>query len=253
MNLYRLTLTTILTRKTFAVFAVLFLVLPLALPLLTPWEAKPQLIEPARAQTVWSMLWLLALGWMFYQAAAIGDRWASHGILEYLKTLGAGKFSQMLQIWLSCLTFLAGFLALVLSISLLFAMPGNSQEARMWVAMNLQYAWFFLLVVAPLTALAAALGTRFNAVVAYMVTAGLAIYGLFGIGYLDFFLSKTGHPFFDLLYIASPHYHLADLTERLIFKLGAVEVSSFWNITLYLAGLGLFTVAAAYALFRERK
>ena len=253
MNLYRLTLTTILTRKTFLVFAVLFVVLPLALPFLTPWESKPQLIEPARAQTVWGMLWLLALGWLFYQAAAIGDRWASSGVLEYLKTLGAGKFSQMLQIWLSCLTFFAGFLALVLAVSLLFAMPGDSAEAKMWVATNLQYAWFFLLVVAPLTALATALGTRFNAAVAYIVTAGLAIYGLFGVGYLDFFLSRTGSPFFDLLFIVSPHYHLADLTGRLIFKLGAVETSAFWNISLYLLGLGLLTVAVAFALFRERK
>lgn len=253
MNLYRLTFTTILTRKTFLVFAVLFLVLPLALPFLTPWEAKPQLIEPARAQTVWSMLWLLALGWLFYQAASIGDRWASHGVLEYLKTLGAGKFTQMLQIWLSCLTFFAGFLALALAISLLFAMPGDADEARMWVATNLQYAWLFLLVVAPLTALAAALGTRFNAAVAYVVTAVLALYGLYGIGYLDFFLSRTGNPFFDLIFVVSPHYHLADLTGRLIFKLGAIETGAFWNITLYLLGIGFLTVSAAFALFRERK
>ena len=82
MNLYKLTLATIVTRKTFVIFAVLFLLLPLLMPLLTPWEEKPQLLEPARAQTAWSMLWLPALGWLFYQGASFGDKWASRGVLE---------------------------------------------------------------------------------------------------------------------------------------------------------------------------
>ncbi len=92
-----------------------------------------------------------------------------------------------------------------------------------------------------------------NATAAYVITAGVAIYGLFGIGYLDFFLSQTGSPFFDLLFIISPHYHLSDLTSRLVFKLGEIEAGSFINISLYLLGLGLLTSAAACSLFREKK
>ncbi|MCB1234525.1 MAG: hypothetical protein KDM91_05595 [Verrucomicrobiae bacterium] len=253
MNLYKLTLTTIVTRKTFAIFLVLFALLPVFLPLMTPWEEKPQLIEPARAQTAWSMLWLLALGWLFYQAASFGDKWASQGVLEYLKTLGTGRLSQIGQIWLSVLTLFAGFLALVVAICLIFAMPGDRVEAKMWVTTNLQYAWLFLLVVAPLTMLAVALGTRINATAAYVITTCVALYGLFGIGYLDFFLSQTGSPLFDFLYVVSPHYHLADLTNRLVFKLGSLAGGAFWNITAYLFGLALLMAAASCLLFREKK
>lgn len=253
MNLYKLTLTTIVTRKTFAIFAVLFLVLPLLLPLITPWEEKPQLIEPARAQTAWGMLWLLALGWLFYQGASFGDRWASRGVLEYLKTLGMGRLSQLIQIWLSCLTPFVGFILGVVAICLLFAMPSNPEEAKMWVAANLQYALLHLLVVGPLALVAIALGTRLNATAAYVITGALAIYGLFGIGYLDFFLSQSGQPFLDFLYLISPHFHLADLTNRLVFKLGALDAASFTNSVLYLAGLGLVLTGIACVLYREKK
>ena len=253
MNLYKLTLTTILTRKTFVIFAVLFLVLPIVLPLITPWEEKPQLLEPARAQTAWGMLWILALGWLFFQAASFGDRWSSRGVLEYVKTLGMSRLSQLMQIWLSCMTPFLGFVVAVVAICLVFAMPSNAEEAKMWIATNLQYAWLFLLVVGPMALIAIALGTRLNATAAYVITGAFALYGLFGIGYLDFFLSQSGQPLFNFLYIVSPHFHLADLTGRLVFKLGALDSQSFLNSSLYLAGLGLLLTGAACALYREKK
>lgn len=253
MNLYKLTLTTIVTRKTFVIFAVLFLVLPLVLPLVTPFEEKPQLLEPARAQTAWSMLWLLALGWLFFQGASFGDKWASRGVLEYVKTLGTSRLSQLMQIWLSCMTPFAGFVAAVVAISVLFALPGDPKEAKMWVATNFQYAWLFLLVVAPLVLVAIALGTRINATAAYVITGLAAFYGLFGVGYLDFFLSQSDQPFFDFLYLISPHYHLADLTNRLVFKLGALETGAFLWSSAYLIGLGLVLTGFSCVLYREKK
>lgn len=253
MNLYKLTLTTIVTRKTFLIFAVLFLVLPLLLPMITPWEEKPQLLEPARAQTAWGMLWLLALGWLFYQAASFGDRWASRGVLEYVKTLGTGRISQLMQIWLSCMTPFSGFLIGVVAISLLFAMPGDPAEAKIWVAMNFQYAFLFFLVIAPLSLLAISLGTRLNATAAYVLTGVIAIYGLFGVGYLDFFLSQSGQPILNFLYVISPHYHLADLTNRLVFKLGALDTKTFLQYAVYLAGFGMIMTGVACSLYREKK
>ncbi len=56
MELYRLTLISILNRKTFAIFAILLVALPFALPYMTPWESKPSLLEPARAQMAWILL-----------------------------------------------------------------------------------------------------------------------------------------------------------------------------------------------------
>ena len=68
-----------------------------------------------------------------------------------------------------------------------------------------------------------------------------------------FFLSQTGSPFFDMLFIISPHYHLSDLTSRLVYKLGEINAASFINISIYLLGLGLLTTAIACSLFREKK
>lgn len=253
MELYKLTLASILTRKTFAIFAALLVALPFVLPLMTPWESKPSLLEPARAQTAWTLLWTAAIGWLLFQGATIGDRWASHGILEYFKTLGVPRWRQLSQLWLSCFTVFGGMLVIAFVISTFTAMPGDATEARHWVVTNLQYTLLFLLVVAPLLALSISLGTRFNGAAAYAVTIGLALYGLFGIGYLEVFLADNNNPILNLLYLVSPHYHLADLTSRLVFKLGAIEWAELGRIATYLGGLALVTVGLSYQFYREGK
>jgi hypothetical protein len=253
MELYRLTLVSILNRKTFAIFAAMILALPFVLPVMTPWESKPSLLEPARAQMAWMLLWTAAIGWLLFQGATIGDRWAAHGILEYFKTLGVSRGRQLLQLWLSCFTVFAGMGLAAFAISTFTAMPGDPTEARHWVVTNLQYALLFLLVVGPLLALAISLGTRFNGAAAYAVTVGLVLYGLFGIGYLEIFLADNDNPFLNLVYLLSPHYHLADLTSRLVFKLGAVPLAEIGRIGAYLGGLGLVTLGLSYHCYREGK
>lgn len=253
MELYKLTLASILSRKTFAIFAFLILTLPFALPMMTPWESKPSLLEPARAQMAWMLLWTAAIGWLLFQGATIGDRWASHGILEYFKTLGVSRWRQMGQLWLSCFTVFAGMMVITFIISTFTAMPGDAVEARHWLVTNLQYVLLFLLVIAPLLALSIALGTRFNGAAAYAVTIGIALYGLFGIGYLEVFLADNDNPVLNVLYLVSPHYHLSDLTSRLVFKLGAIEAAELGRIAAYLGGLALLTVGVSYQFFREGK
>lgn len=253
MELYKLTLVSILTRKTFAIFAILLLALPFVLPVMTPWESKPSLLEPARAQMSWMLLWAAAIGWLLFQGATIGDRWSSHGILEYFKTLGFSKRRQMMQMWLSCFTVFGGMILITFVISTFTAMPGDALEARHWLITNLQYLLLFILVVAPLLILSISLGTRFNGAAAYAITIGLALYGLFGIGYLEVFLADNKNVFLNLLYLVSPHYHLSDLTSRLVFKLGAVPWSELGRIATYLGGIALVTVGLSYQLYREGK
>lgn len=253
MEALRLSITTIIARKTVFIWIALLLVGSLVFPLLIPWEEKPSLLEPARAQTAWSLAWLFILGWGLYQAATFGDQWASKGLLEYFRSMGVSRFGRLLQLWAGCLAFCLAFLAIALLVSLATAMPHSRSEAGMWILTNLQYAWLFALAMSPLVMLAIALGTRLNATAAYCITAGLAIYGLFAIAYLDFFLSQSGNPFFDLVFLLSPHYHLADLTDRLVFKMGALDAATFVQTTLYLAGLGSVTTAASCLLYRECK
>ncbi len=253
MELYRLTLASILSRKTFAIFAVMLIALPFVLPHMTPTETKPSLLEPARAQAAWVILWISAISWLLFQGATIGDRWASHGVLQYFKALGVPRWKQMAQIWLSCFTVFAGMVLITFVISTLTAMPGDASEARHWTLTNLQYVLLFLLVVAPLLILAISLGTRFNGAAAYAVTIGLAIYGLFGIGYLEVFLADNTNPVLNLLYLLSPHYHLADLTSRLVFKLGAVPGGEMLRIAAYLGGIGLILTGFSFHFYREAK
>ena len=170
MGLYKLTLASLLARKTFVIFAFILLVFPFALPLMTPWETKPSLLEPARAQAAWVLLWVTALGWLLFQGATIGDRWSSDGILEYFKAVGLKKHQQIAQIWLACFTVFSGLAVITFTISTFTAMPSNPIEAQHWVTTNLQYLSLFLLVVAPLLGLAIALGTRINGAAAYAVS-----------------------------------------------------------------------------------
>ncbi|HRQ88349.1 MAG TPA: hypothetical protein PLA50_06100 [Bacteroidia bacterium] len=253
MELYRLTLASILTRKTFAIFAALLLALPFVLPYMTPWESKPSLLEPARAQAAWVLLWLSAVGWLLFQGATIGDRCASQGLLEYFKTLGVSRWRQLGQLWLSCFTVFGGMMFITFAISTFTAMPGDPEEAHQWLVTNVQYLLLFFLVVAPLLVLSISLGTRFNGAAAYAVTIGLALYGLFGIGYLEVFLADNDNPLLNLIYLVSPHYHLSDLTSRLVFKLGAVPWPETARISAYLGGLALVTVGLAFQLYREGK
>ncbi len=253
MELFKLTLASIITRKTFVIFGVLLLALPFVLPLMTPWESKPSLLEPARAQAAWSLLWMAALSWLLFQGATIGDRWSSHGILEYFKTLGVSKRKQMGQLWLSCFTVFAGFALITFVISTFTALPGDPIEARHWIITNLQYLLLFLLVVSPLLVLAISLGTRLNGAAAYAITISLALYGLFGIGQLEVFLADNKHTVLNVLYVISPHYHLSDLTSRLVFKLGAIPMAQMGQISAYLGGLAIITVGISYPLYREGK
>lgn len=253
MELYKLTLVSILNRKTFAIFGVLLIVLPFVLPFMTPWESKPSLLEPARAQAAWVLLWVCAFAWLFFQAAMIGDKWSSFGLLEYFKTTGVPRWKQMTQIWLSCATVFSVFCLAAFAISTFTAMPGDPVEARHWLATNVQYLLLFLLVVCPLSLLAIALGTRLNGAAAYAITVGLALYGMFGIGWLETFLVDNENFLLNGIYILSPHYHVADLTSRLVFKLGALEWSDLASMAIYLGGVGLVASGLAFQLFRVVK
>ena len=106
----------------------------------------------------------------------------------------------------------------------------------MWWTFNLQYASLFLLVTAPLLALATALASRFGGITGFTVTLLIAIYGLYGVGYIEHMLKLEENPILRGLWVYSPHYSFADLTQRLLFKRAPCR-RAFWNMTLYFAGI----------------
>ncbi|GAA5484414.1 hypothetical protein [Haloferula sargassicola] len=252
MRLFKLTLTTIFRRKSWVICAFLVIVAPFILPQLSSGTENPTLIKPALAQAAWVMAWLCAAFWGYFAAAQTGEKLARTGLGEYFQTLGVSATRQLLETWLAIFTYVAplGFAAAVVSI--LAASPGDPTERSMWMATNFQYAVLFAAVVAPLIALAIACASRFGAITGFLVSSGLSFYGLYGVGYVKQLVSVENNAILQWLWSASPHYHFADPTERLRYKLGAIEWSQFPLLLGYFAGIALLYLAISRLVFRVR-
>ncbi|MFT3992164.1 MAG: hypothetical protein QM680_12220 [Luteolibacter sp.] len=237
MRLYQLTLATIFRRKAWAICAFAVGVLPFALPWISSATEKPILVQPARIQAAWALLWVSALVWGLFTAAKQGEDNAKSGIGEYFQTTGLSPTRQLLEIWLAVISFIIPLALLTAIVCLTGAMPANPAEKGAWWLLNAQYVALFLLAVCPLVALAIALSSRFGSIAGFVITAGLALYGLYGVGYLDNMLKLEANPFLQGIWLYSPHYHLADLTQRLYFKSGALTSSVFWQAALYFTGI----------------
>lgn len=237
MRLYRLTLATILQRKAWAICALAVLALPFALPAISSASEKPILIQPARIQAAWATLWICTLVWGLFTASRQGESNARSGVGEYFLTTGVTATSQLFQIWLAIFTFIAPLALLTAAICQFAATPSDPAERAMWWTLNAQYFALFLLVIAPLLALATAIASRFGGIAGFAFTLGLALYGLYGVGYLDNMLKLEENPVLQGIWLYSPHYRFADLTQRLYFKTGALSSQAFWQMTLYFAGI----------------
>ena len=130
-------------------------------------------------------------------------------------------------------------------------MPQLEAEAKMWVTTNLQFALLFITAVAPLALLCIALGSRFGSLVGYVVPLTLCLYGLYGVNYVGMMIRLPGdNVLLEWLYAVSPHYHLADLTPRLVFKMGSLPGESFGTLLTYFVGVTIVLIACSSTLFR---
>ncbi len=252
MQLYRLTFSTILQRKVWLIALLCAGLLPMILPYLTPYESNSTLIQPARAQAAWVSLWVITMLWVFFQAARFGDDNARSGLGSYFLSAGVSSIRQLFQIWAACLSFLLPLVAVAVAVCWFGAMPGDPDQAKDWMLLNAQYAGVFLLVTAPLAMLGIALGSRVGGTVGYLVPLSLLVFGLYGVDYVAMVADSKESAFLDWLYVLSPHYHLADLTERFVFKLGSMVGSEYALNAAYLAGIGLVWVAIASLTFRSK-
>lgn len=252
MPLFRLTLMTIFRRKAWAVCAFLVLVMPFLLPKLSSGTENPGLLKPALAQAAWGMTWLSTVFWGFFAAAKAGDRLSRSGIGEYFHSSGISATRQLLEVWSALMVYIAPLGLAAALVCIFAASPAAPDERSMWITTNFQYALLFVLVVAPLIALAVAMASRFGGLTGFIIPAGLTFYGLYGVGYMKLLLSVEGNPLLSWLWSASPHYHFADPTERLRYKLGAIEWSQFPLLIAYFGGISLLYIAVSRLLFRVK-
>jgi hypothetical protein len=252
MRLFRLTFATIFQRKAWAICAFAVIALPFALPMISSATEKPILVQPARIQAAWGTLWFCALVWGLFTAAREGESNAKTGVGEYFQTTGVSATRQLFEIWLAVFCFIAPLALITAAICQFAAAPKNPIEHAMWGTLNLQYASLFLLVIAPLLALATAIASRFGGITGFTVTLLITLYGLYGVGYLESMLKVEANPILHGIWTYSPHYNFADLTQRLLFKSGALPGAAFANMMLYFAGILAVYVGLSRLCFRTK-
>lgn len=252
MRLFKLTLSTIFRRKSWAICALLVLVFPFVLPYLSSSTENPVLFKPALAQAAWSLAWLCAIFWGLFAASTLGEKNARSGTGEYFQSTGISPGRQLVEIWAAVSIFVAPLGLGAALVCILAASPALADERSMWIATNLQYSILFALVVLPLIALACSIASRFGGLTGFILSAGLCSYGLYGVGYMKMLLDLGSNPIAKWLWTVSPHYHLADPTERLRYKLGAIEWGQFPLLLAYFAGILLLYVAISRMIFRTK-
>lgn len=252
MRLFRLTLATIFQRKAWAICAFSVIALPFVLPLISSATEKPLLVQPARILAAWNTLWICSFVWGLFTAAREGETNAKSGLGEYFLTTGISATRQLFEIWLAVFCFIAPLAVITALICQFTAAPADPAEHSMWWVLNAQYAALFLLVIAPLLALATALASRFGGITGFSVTFLITLYGLYGVGYLDQMLKLEANPVLRSLWMASPHYSFADLTQRLYYKTGALPTGAFWTMAAYFAGILAVYVGVSRLCFRTK-
>lgn len=252
MRLFRLTLATIFQRKAWVICAFAVIVMPFVLPAISSASEKPLLVQPARILAAWNTLWICSLVWGLFTAAREGESNARSGIGEYFLTTGVSGTRQLFQIWLAVFCFVAPLTVITALICQFTATPADPAERSMWWILNGQYAALFLLVIAPLLALATALASRFGGITGFCVTFLITLYGLYGVGYLDNMLKIEENPVLQSFLLFSPQYRFADLTQRLYFKSGALPTAAFWTMIVYFTGILAVYAGLSRVCFRTK-
>lgn len=252
MRLFRLTIATIFQRKAWIICLFAVGVMPFILPYLSTATEKPHLMQPARIQAAWAALWGCTLVWGLFTAAKEGEANARSGIGEYFLTTGLSPMRQLLAIWFAISCFIIPLVLATAAVTQFGAMPAAAEERSMWWIMNGQYSVLFLVVTLPLIAFAVALASRFGSVAAFAISVTLALYGLYGVGYLDNMLKLEENTILQSLWLFSPQYRFADLTQRLYFKSGSLQVPAFFAMLGYFTSIAVILLSLSSMLFRVK-
>jgi len=252
MRLFRLTVSTIFRRKAWAVCAFAVIALPFVLPMISMASERPAAIMMARIQASWATVLVTTLMWGLFSAARQGESNSRSGLGEYFLTTGVSSTRQWFEIWLAVMTFIVPITMIGTSICLFFAMPGDPAEHAMWWTTNLQFLFLFLLAMGPLLGLSVALASRFGGIAGFALTLGLAVYGLYGVAYLDNMLRLEPNAILSGIWKFSPQYRWADLTQRLYFKQGPIASQQFWELVAYFAGIFAVYTGISRLCFRTK-
>ena len=120
------------------------------------------------------------------------------------------------------------------------------------MALLAQYGALMVVSGVPLCLFGVALGTRVGEVVAYLIPVFLLFVGLIAASWVAPLLAGSERTLFRSAWLILPHYHLADLTARLVFKMGALELRAFRDSLAYLSLQGISLTLIGRCLLRTR-
>lgn len=252
MDIFRLFLATIIQRKVWVVWLVIIAVGAVVIPLMTPYEQDVTLIEPERARTVWMLFWIASLTWLLFQGANLGASLRLQGLGDYFASQGISPTRQMLQCWLAVMVFSTSLCLMASGISVFWASPSDANEAKLWLYLNLQYFALSQLTIGSLLMISIGFATRLGSAPSFLIALATGLYGLYGVGYLKQFTLNESNALLDILWTVSPHLHLSNLTNRMMYKLGALNATDFTTIACYLGGILLVFFAVSNVAFSPR-
>jgi hypothetical protein len=173
-------------------------------------------------------------------------------LLEFQRARGISPVSIWTQIGASVIIWMVAVILITCVICLTVCLPKNPEEAWLWLGLVLQYATLYTLVAVPLVLLGVALGTCAGEVIAFLIPAFLLFTGLVAASWMEPMLTGSSSVVHRLAWLALPHYHLADLTPRLVFKMGPLAQGDFLGSATCLALQGVAITLTGLCMFRTR-
>lgn len=253
LQIFRLYFVTAIYQKVGLLVLVLAAVFPFVLPEVTNYHINEVVLEPARAQVAWQFGWLAVVSWLLFHSAQVGGEYARSGMGIYFSSSGASRGGQLSSLWGGAMCF--GFLLCLIPavITMGWARPGDSEEAKHWVVLIVQQFSLMAMVVSSLVWLAIAAGSRFGATIGYLVALGVGLWGFYGVKALEMLVLSKDSPLVDWLYVVSPHTFLADLTHRFVHKQGAMTSEHYLPVFEYVAGWSLLFAGLGLLIFTPKK
>ena len=219
-----------------------------------PTDDDPTLVYSTRTQAIWLCAWLCSILWVGFVTARLGSIQRQNRLRGFWKSLGVSDPSYFFALFAIPNLLNA---ALFFSAALLSVFTGKQMDAPLgdWILVNLQAAFFAVLAQAIISAVILALTNFLNASPSFACGFLLNIYGMYGIEIVD--LARSGSNrgaavVGDLLWTIGPHLHFADFTSRLTFSWGALPLTPFLNVSVYLCGFLLLGSLFALRLWKYR-
>jgi hypothetical protein len=250
LSILRYGMTSFFARGSCWVVFLLAFFVPFVGPWVTPWEENPPTFKPAQAQTAWIFAWFMVLTWLPIQIAAISRGMHQTGVFEFFSLRHRQPLKSWLQMTLLCLIWTSLFAILAFVFCVAICMPGEKMD---WVILNGEYALLFILAILPSMVFCFTLATRTDPAIAYIIPLSWTLVGVLGTEIIKPIALSLPETLQTIFWVCTPHHHYADLTSRLVFKLGPMLGKDLMFALIYFALQWIALLLLSMVIFRENK